>query len=183
MFEKRDYRIVPGAKAADVWAKTWDWWQRAGFALYHVGPNHFTGASYYSNLGLRREVEVRLTEANGALYVDLGFRARITDEGAVGGAVAAVVFFPVAAVGGAVSWSQYESDANNLMWSFWQFLAQATGKPSQILGLSPLPYGQPYAVTPPPPATPAARACAKCGAGMAADWKACPYCGAPAAPS
>jgi len=181
VFEKRDYRVLPGAKAADVWAKTWDWWQRAGFALYHVGPNHFTGASYYSNLGLRREVEVRLTDANEALYVDLGFRARLTDEGAVGGAVAAVVFFPVAAVGGAISWSQYENDANNLMWNYWHFLWQTTGKPSQILAVTPLPFGTPYPVMAPPPSAPAAKVCSKCGAGLAADWKACPYCSTPVA--
>ncbi len=181
VFEKRDYRVVPGAKAADVWAQTWDWWQRAGFALYHVGPNHFIGASYYSNLGLRREIDVRLMDANDALYVDLGFRASITSEGAVGGAVAAVLFFPVAVAGGAISWSQYESDANHLMWSYWHFLWQATGKASQILGLMPLPYGTPYAATPPPPTASVTRVCATCGAGLAADWKSCPYCGTPTA--
>ncbi len=180
MLEKRDYRVIAGARAAEVWAKSWEWWQRAGFAVYQVGPNHLTGASYYSNLGLRREIEIRLTEANDALYADLAFRAQITNEGAVGGAVAAVLFWPVAAVGGAVSWSQYENDANALIWGYWQFLWQLTGKPSQILGLSPLPYGTPYTVTPPPPAAPA-RVCAKCGAGLAAEWKACPYCGTPAA--
>lgn len=180
MFEKRDYRVVPGVKAADVWAKAWDWWQRAGFALYHVGPNQFVGASFYSNLGLRREVQLQLREANDALYVDLGFRAQITNEGAVGGVVAAVVFWPVAAVGGAVSWSQYETEANNLMWGFWHFLWQTTGKPSQILGVTPLPYGTPYAMTP-PPGPPLTKACTKCGAGLAADWRACPYCSQPVA--
>ena len=176
MFEKRDYRAIPGAKVADVWAKAWDYWQRAGFALYHVAPNQFTGASYYSNLGLRREILVRFQEANDATYVDLGFRAQITNQGADGGVVAAVVFWPVAAVGGAISWSQYEAEANNLMWGFWQLLWQATEKPSQILAVGSLPYGAPYAVTPPPgPAS--SKACSKCGAGLQADWRACPYCG------
>ncbi len=144
-----------------------------------MGANHFTGASYYSNLGLRREVEVRLSETNGALYVDLGFRARLTDEGAVGGVVAAVVFLPVAAVGGAISWSQYENDANNLMWNYWHFLWQTTGKPSQILAVTPLPFGTPYPIMSPASSAPAARACTKCGAGLAVDWKACPYCSTP----
>ena len=179
MLDKRDYRAIPGVKAADVWAKAWDWWQRAGFALYHVGPNHFTGASYYSKIGLRREVEVRMQETNDALYIDVAFRAQITTEGAVGGAVAAVVFWPVAAVGGAVSWSEYENEANALMGNFWHYLWQATGKPSQVLGLVPLPYGTPYAVTP-PPTTSFAKACARCGAGLAAEWKTCPHCGTPA---
>ena len=180
MLEKRDYRAIPGVKAADVWATTWDWWQRAGFALYHVGPNHFTGSSYYSKIGLRREIELRLMEANDSLYVDLAFRARITNEGAVGGAVAAVVFFPVAAVGGAISWSEYENEANNLMWTYWHFLWQTTGKPNQVLYATAPPFGTAYPATPPPPAN-IAKVCAKCGAGLAADWKACPYCSQPVA--
>ena len=178
MLEKRDYRVIPGATAEEVWAKAWDWWQRAGFALYHVGPGHFTGSSVYSKIGLRREIDLRFMDANNALYVDLAFRARLTDEGAVGGAVAAVVFFPVAAVGGAISWSEYENEANALMANFWQLLWQATSKPSYPLYATAPPFGTPYTIMPPVPA-PAAKTCAKCGAGLAADWKACPACGSP----
>lgn len=180
MLEKRDYRVIPGATVEMVWAKAWDWWQRAGFSLSHIGPGHFTGASLYSKIGLRREIDVRFFDANDALYVDLAFRARITDEGAVGGAVAAVLFFPVAAVGGAISWSQYENEANALMATFWQLLWQTTSKPSYPLYATAPPFGTPYAVTPPVPA-PFAKTCAKCGAGLAADWKACPACGTPVA--
>lgn len=176
MLEKREYRATPGAKVADVWPKAWDWWQRAGFALAHVGPNHLTGASVYSKIGLRREVELHLQEANDALYVDLAFRARLTDGGAIGGAVAAVVFWPVAAVGGALSWSEYENEANALFRNFWYFLWHSTGKPSQILYVAAPPFGTPYGVTPAPVFV-ATRACSKCGAGLASDWKTCPYCG------
>jgi len=179
MLERRDYRVIPGVKTTDVWAKAWDWWQRTGFALAHVGPNQFTGSSVYSKIGLRREIDLRFMDANNALYVDLAFRARLTDEGAVGGAVAAVVFFPVAAVGGAISWSQYENEANALMASYWQGLWQLTGKSNQILYVTAPPFGTPYAATPSPQA--AAKGCAKCGAGLAADWKACPACGTPIA--
>src|SRR3990170_3165060 len=90
MLEKRDYRVIPGATAEEVWAKAWDWWQRAGFALYHVGPGHFTGSSVYSKIGLRREIDLRFMDANNALYVDLAFRARLPDEGAVAAVGAAV---------------------------------------------------------------------------------------------
>ena len=180
MLEKRDYRVVSGVKAADVWPGTMDWWQRAGFAVYVVGPNHMTGASYYSKIGLRREIEVRLEEAHEALYVDVAFRARLTDEGAIGGVAAAVLFWPVAVVGGAFSWSEYESEANAMLASFWQFLYQSTGRPSQVLAVTPPPFGTPVAVTPPVPA-PAAKVCGKCGAGLSSDWRACPYCGQPAA--
>ncbi len=176
VLEKRDYRAINGTKLNDVWAQTVDWWQRAGFAIYHVGPGHLTGASYYSKIGLRREIELRLTEHEGSLYVDLSFRARIMDEGAVGGAVTAVLFWPVAAVGGAISWSEYDNEANALIWNYWVFLSQVTGKPLQLPPAYAPPSGVPYA--PSPQAQPApVRRCSKCGTGLATDWKACPNCG------
>ena len=79
MLEKRDYRVVNGVGINSVWTQSVDWWQRAGFVIYHVGPGHLTGASYYSKIGLRREIELRLQESGGSLYIDLSFRARITD--------------------------------------------------------------------------------------------------------
>ena len=82
----------------------------------------------------------------------------------------------MAAVGGAISWSEYEKDANALMWNFWQLLWQTTGQPSQIVAVSSLPFRTPFMVTPAPAAI-LTKACATCGAGLAADWKACPYCG------
>ena len=176
MLERRDYRVIPGVKAPDVWPRVWEWWQRAGFTLYHVGPNHFTGSSVYSKIGLSREIEVRLQEANDALYVDVAFRARITEAGAVGGAVAAVLLWPVAVVGGALSYSEYENEARALLANFWQHLWQVTGRPSQILFVTSPPFGAPYPVAP-TPASPSTRACSRCGAGLAQEWKVCPYCG------
>ena len=180
MLEKRDYRVIPGVKAGTVSPRVRDWWQSAGFAMYEAGPNHLTGASYYSRIGLRREVEIRLREANESLYVDVAFRARISDEGAIGGVVAAVVFWPVAVAGGAISWSEYENEANALLSRFWHYMSEATGRPSQILFVTAPPFGTPYPVTPPPPA-PSRNACSKCGAGLEPDWRVCPYCSQPVA--
>src|SRR3972149_5837020 len=164
MLERRDYRVIPGVKTTDVWAKAWDWWQRTGFALAHLGPNQFTGSSVYSKIGLRREVEVRFTESNEALYVDVAFGAGFTAAG----------------VGGPLSWSEYENEANALLASFWYFLWQTTGKASQILFATAPPFGSPYAVTPPAaPVSAAAETCQKCGAGLASGWRGCPYCGQP----
>ena len=178
--ERRDYRVIPGVEVAHVWSKAWDWWQRAGFALAHVGPNHFSGSSVYSKIGLRWEAEVQFTEANEALYADVAFRAHFTEAGAVGGAVAAVLFWPAVVVGGALSWSEYENEANALLANFWRLLWQTTGKPSQIVFATAPPFGTPYAVMPPPvPASAAARVCEKCGPGLASGWKACPWCGQP----
>src|SRR5439155_11760867 len=129
VLERRDYRVIPGVKTADLWPRVWGWWQRAGFATYAVGPNHLTGSSWYSKIGLSREIEVRLQGANDAVYVDVAFRARITEAGAVGGAAAAVLFWPLAVVGGALSYSEYESEAQALLANFWQHLWQVTGTP------------------------------------------------------
>ena len=126
--------------------------------------------------GLSREIEVRLQEANDALYVDVAFRARITEAGAVGGAAAAVLFWPVAVVGGALSYAEYEEEARALLANFWQHMWQLTGRPSQILFVTSPPFGTPYPVAP-PPAPPSTRACSRCGAGLAPEWKVCPYGG------
>src|SRR3972149_8355291 len=110
--ERRDYRGIPGVEVALVWSKAWDWWQRAGFALAHVGPNHFSGSSVYSKIGLRWEAEVQFTGANEALYADVAFRAHFTEAGAGGGAGAAGPFWPAGVVGGGLSWSADGNGAN-----------------------------------------------------------------------
>ncbi len=161
MFQKREVHFVGGSKPAELWPKVWDWWARQGFQLSQSGPTSVRGTSYYSNIGLRREFWLILSEATGGTNVDLSVNAQITDEGLVVGAVSAVVFWPVAVVGGALSYSEYETDARNLMIAFWQFLYA----PATSTGAAP---SGPNAVPPP---------CAGCGAAMLPDWKVCPYCG------
>jgi len=159
VFEKREARPVLGVRRDELWPKVWDWWTRQGFQLSQTGPHRFHGTSFYSRIGLRRELDVILDEAGSATTVDLTFRASVTDEGLVGGAVTAVLFFPVAVLGGALSYSEYETDARNLMGAFWQFLSAASG-----------PGGSGALPVPPPP-------CTACGAALLPDWKVCPYCG------
>ncbi len=161
MFQKREVHFVPGARAAELWPKVWDWWSRQGFQLSQSGPTSMRGTSFYSNIGLRREFWLVLSEAPNGANVDLSLDAQITDEGLVVGAVSAVVFWPVAVVGGALSYSEYETDARNLMIAFWQFLYAAPAAPG-VAASGP--------TTVPPP-------CAGCGAAMLPDWKVCPYCG------
>lgn len=164
MFEKREVRSFPGARREDLWPKVWDWWSRQGFHLTQTGPYRFHGASYYSRIGLRREFDLIVDDVQGGTGIDLMFTARITDEGVVGGAVAALVFLPVAVVGGAISYSEYETDASNLMAAFWQYVHGVTGSaPIGPLPQLPLP-------------------CSGCGAAMLPDWKVCPYCGRPRTP-
>ena len=159
MFEKRDVRSFPGLRRDDVWAKSWDWWGRQGFHLTKTGPHRFHGSSYYSRIGLRREFDLIVDEVPGGSSVDLTLSAQITDEGLIAGAVTAVLLLPVAVLGGAVSYSEYETDTRNLILAFWQFLSIAPG-PSTAKSTPAMP----------PP-------CKGCGSALLPDWKVCPYCG------
>lgn len=161
MFQKREVHFAPNTKPADLWPKVWDWWARAGFQLSQSGPTSLHGTSFYSRIGLRREVWLVLSDAQNGTNADVSLNAQITDEGLIAGAVSAVLFWPVAVVGGAVSYSNYETDSANLMMAFWQFLSSASA-----------PAG---AASPPAPEAPVR--CAGCGAGLLPDWKVCPYCG------
>ncbi len=158
MFEKREVRFFAGNRRDDLWTKSWDWWARQGFHVTQTGPYRSHGSSYYARIGLRREFDLILDEATGGCNIDLSFYAQLTDEGMIAGAVTAVLLLPVAVLGGAVSYSEYETDARNLMLAFWQFLASSPGGPG------------PTPATMPPP-------CKGCGSALLPDWKVCPYCG------
>ena len=82
---------------------------------------------------------------------------------------ATVIFWPVALVGGAISYTEYEGEANKLMGNFWNHVdsvAMISGKPPE---------------TPPPPSPEPeevdTKKCSDCGAVLPETWKACPYCG------
>jgi len=159
MFEKREVRSFSGLRRDVVWAKSWDWWGRQGFHLTKTGPYRFHGSSYYSRIGLRREFDLIVDDLPDGCNVDLTLDAQITDEGLIAGAVTAVLLLPVAVLGGAVSYSEYETDARNLLVAFWQSLSSAPGVPA----------ARPTQAMPPP--------CKGCGAALLPDWKVCPYCG------
>jgi len=156
VFDKREVRTVPGPTRDALWPKAWDWWSRQGFQLAQTGAYRMHGSSFYGRIGLRREFDLAIDEVAGGSSVDLTFRASLTDEGLVGGAVAAVIFFPVAVAGGVVSYSEYETDARNLMSAFWQFVNSGMAPSGPV----PMPSS-----------------CAGCGAALLPDWKVCPYCG------
>lgn len=174
MLERREFRSYPKADREALWSKTWDWWVRAGFQLSNPAPYTIYGISWWSKIGMQREAWVRLDQAGETMHVDVTFAARITNEGMVGGAVAAVVFLPVAAVGGVLSYSEYEEDVRRMLWGFWSFLHTETGQPGWV---TPVAYGQPTVPAPTVPAAPPAAVCAQCGAALQAGWKVCPYCG------
>ncbi len=170
MFDKRDYRIYNGIKREDVYKDVCNFWSNQGFYVAQSAPYQVNGQSYHQKIGLRREFYVRLDQRGDDTIVDMTFRAAVTDEGLIGGVAAAVLFFPAALVGGAISYGEYEDDAKDLMGRFWQYLDQVTGKSGASTTAT-----QPQT---PPPAQPSQDivTCLGCGAMMAQEWKACPFC-------
>ena len=168
MFEKREYRMYQGVEREHIYPQICDFWARHGFYVAQMSPFQIQGQSYHQKIGLRREFHLRMDELQGSTYLDPQFQAKISDEGLVGGAVAAVIFLPVAVVGGAISYSEYEDDAKNLMGSFWAFVDQLTNTRSiPAHAPAPTPPLQPQETLP----------CQGCGALLPTNWKACPYCG------
>lgn len=159
MLEKRDIRTIPGVRREEMWAKAWEWWTRQGFQLAQTGPYRCHGTSFYARIGLRREFDLIVDDSKDGCVVDLTFRARITEEGLIVGAITTVVLWPVALIGGAVSYSEYETDARNMMLAFWQYPSHPPGAPRGG----------------PEPGLPTR--CEGCASGLLPDWKVCPYCG------
>jgi hypothetical protein len=163
VFEKREVRTLPNLRRDDLWNRLWDWWSQRGFQLSKTGSYRFHGSSFHSNIGLRREFDLALSEDSAGTTVDLNVNAKITDEGMVLGAVSAVVFWPAAVVGGALSYTEYESDAANLMRAFWQYLDSHSTPGTATARRVPV----------------AAKPCEGCGSAMLPEWKVCPHCGRP----
>jgi len=124
MFEKWESRVYPKADARVIHAHAFKWWQSQGFALSEMGPGQFVGSSA-SRYGLKREATVTVRDLGEQTQVELRMRAHITDEGVIAGGLALVLLWPVAVVGGAVSYARYEEDAINLMSTFWRALEGA----------------------------------------------------------
>jgi len=179
LLDVREYRVYPGVKRNEIYRQVSEFWARQGFYVAQISPFELQGQSYESKIGLRREFYLRIDEQNENTYLDLTVRAQITDLGLIGGVAAAVIFWPAAVVGGALSYSSYKEDAKNLINTFWAYVDSITHKVGSPI--PPPPYGiptpQPPQTTMPPPleTTP----CENCGALLPKNWKACPYCAKP----
>jgi hypothetical protein len=171
MFEKREYRMYQGVKRDQIYQQICDFWARQGFYVWQISPFQIQGQSYHQKIGLRKDFFLRMDEHENTTYIDLSLRASITEEGMIGGGAAAILFWPVAVVGGAMSYSEYENDARNLLGSFWGFV-DSISKIQGVWATAPQAQPQPPQVAPTIP-------CKGCGAIIPQNWKACPYCGNP----
>lgn len=186
LFTKRDHRPVPGlTKEQAMQAASW-FWRSRNFGVNFTSPYSLHGEQFYSKLGLRQSIDVWAADEGQNVGVDLSFSAELTDVGAVAGIAGLVILWPVALVGGAVSYVEYENDAQRKMAEFWSYVNAFPKNPQPPSGPAPLPPWaqgqapvQPVAqpVAPPPPPAPM-KECPKCAGKNDPDGVFCKHCGA-----
>lgn len=200
VFEKYETWNFERPGPADVFPAAWSFWNQRGYQLESLSGSAFRGRSFHSKLGIHRVVEVTVVPNSQGTTVQIHFRADVRADVAAGGVVVAVLLLPVAVVGAAVSWHEYERDWSQERWDFWNALtAQAKAQPvagsvpppppsSPLFG--PSPSAAPPAATPPPPPPPApadtastpgvpAERCPSCQTPSSGEGKFCATCGAP----
>lgn len=156
MFDKTETWQFSEPGAEQLFAACWSIWSGMGYQLSSTSGTSFAAQSAHPTLGFHRIAEVTVTPAAAGAMVNVRFRAGVSKGGVAGGAVAAIVFWPVAAVGGALSWSQFEDDWKASRSIFWNALV-TTYRARSITGT--MPAYVPPSNSPPPqyqPGTPAA---------------------------
>lgn len=166
-------------------ASAW-YWRSRNFGVDFVSPYNLRCQQYYSKLGLKQAVELFIVDEGNGVAVTINFSASLTDTGAVAGAVGAVLVLPVTVVVGAVSYIEYDNDAQRLMADYWAYMNSFLANPvppttpppqpswaQQPLQQSPQPLQETTAVP-----SPVARPCPSCGASLDPDSRFCKYCGA-----
>lgn len=197
MFEKFEGWSFDSPSASEVHAASWAFWVQRGYQLQPNGPLSFQGRSYQSKIGIYRVVDVSVVPTTQGAHVQLRYRADVRPDFLAGGAIVAVLLLPVAVVGAAISWAEYESDWSEERWAFWSALVSG-GKARPSPGApppppppvqsttSPLPPAPPTSGAPPaPPApptspggSPAAHGCPSCHAPVTGAGRFCASCGA-----
>jgi hypothetical protein len=180
LFTKRDHRSLQGmTKEQAMQASSWFWRSRQ-FGINFTSPFSVHGEQFFSKLGLRQSVDVFATDEGSGVGVDLSFSAELTDVGGIAGIVGVVIWWPIAVAGGAVSYIEYENDAQRLMGEFWSYLQSFPANPQPPAGPAPLPtwaQGAPQPVGAPQGVSSAAALCPKCGAALDSDSVYCKRCG------
>ena len=154
VFEKFETWTFDSPAPPKVYSASWEFWGQRGYQLTSAGPVSFRGRSYQSKLGIHRVVTITVLPSDAGSSVQINFRADIRADVAAGGVVVAILLLPVAAVGAAISWHEYERDWSQERWDYWNYL---TGKLMFAPGAGlrpPPPPGSPLTTalsSPPPP--------------------------------
>jgi hypothetical protein len=146
VFEKYEAWPFSSPSSSTLFAQAMSFWQQSGYLVTPTSPQSFQGRSFQPRLGIHRLVDVTVFPSGSGATVQVRFRASVTDEGLVVGAVIGILALPVAAIGGAVSWHEYEQDWSAVRWGFWNFLIQTV----RAVPLTPVSVIPP---SPPPPSS------------------------------
>lgn len=160
LFSRRDARAFQNITKEEMITRISEFLRQAQFRIDFVSPFQIHAEQYYQKLGLRRVMDVWIGDAAPGTTVSLDFSATLGDAETAVGLVGAVLYLPLAVAVGAVSYLDYERDANAMIQSLWAYLS-----PSQ---------------TPPGTAPSAPRRCGNCGLMLEADARFCKSCGAQA---
>ena len=188
VFEKFEVWTFQAPGASELHTASWQFWGQRGYNLRATGPGTFQGRSFQSKLGIHRVVDVTVLPSGSGGVVQVRFRADVREDVAVGGAVVAVLLLPVAVVGAAISWHEYETDWSQERWAFWNYLVgTARAAPVPNVPIPPAPVA-PIGTGPLPsagssPTAPSERNCPACGTPVSGAGKFCTSCGAAVPPS
>jgi hypothetical protein len=154
LFNKTERRYFTGSSKEGMASLASAFWRSKGFNIDFSSPFQLHAEHLQTTWGLRRAVDLWISDANGSVAVDINFSATLGDGEAALGVIGAVIWLPAVAVVGAVSYSEYQKDAYDLIGEFWRYLgAEAHGETST-----------------------GAR-CKSCGASIPPDSKFCKQCG------
>ena len=181
LFTKHDHRSIPGITKEQVMQAAGWFWRSRQFGITYTTPFSLKGGQFYSKLGLRQSVDVYAVDDGQNTGVDITLSAELTDEGAVVGVVGALLVLPVTVAVGAVSYIEYENDAQRLMNEFWNYVYAFPKNPVPPSGPSPPPswvQGQTSQPAMQFTAPPQPKSCPSCKSSLDLDSKFCKYCGA-----
>lgn len=181
LFTKHERRGFPGITKEQVMQAAGWYWRYRQFGITYTSPYSLKGAQFYSRLGLRQSVDVTAVDDGPNVGVEIMFSAELTDEGAAVGVVGALLVLPITVAVGAVSYIEYENDAQRLMYDFWNYLFSFPKNPVPPSGPSPAPawaQGQPPQPAVQFTAAPPARTCPSCKSPLDVESRFCKFCGA-----
>lgn len=179
LFTKHDHRPIAEITKEEVMQAASYYWRFNDFGISFATPYSMQGSQFYSKLGLRQSLSLYLVDEGSQIGVDLSLSAELTDEGAAVGIVGAILVLPLTVAVGAVSYIEYDNDAQRLINGFWHYLYGFKKNPTP-------PAGQPYVPSwaqgaPAPqsaaPTAGAPRACPKCAAQIDSGDVFCKRCG------
>jgi len=162
LFVRHDSRLFSTLSPEDAVSITGSFLSQAQFHVQYVAPYQIHAEQFFQKLGLRRAMDVWVTRQDGSAVVTAEISATLGDAEAAVGLIGAIAYLPLAAAVGAVSYIDYERDANALLMSMWSYLGSYV----------PTSGGEPSA---------GERRCGNCGLALDPDARFCKRCGAQAA--